>query len=425
MMGLKCTVTGQIRIFFCYPNTTIELSFSVCFATGEGSLLVCGSHVVILTERKQKKRKKNMLWWHQVILGVLFMFGFQAFKFGPSQAHLGVGRICVKWAFRIGGILASSKDKPWVTPGAAEPPSGRVTMLQNFVAGNHDLHPAEAQKHCLKTGKFDAEALEVMRRRVPALFRMMLELVPEGQEKPADGDGFPGSIWVDTDFSVEDETAPVVIYLHIGGAVAGSPQDDVGFAYSIHKATGFRTLALKYPLAPENAAPAAGKVVADAIAKLGALRSVVVVAASGGGYPLLQAILDHKAKPAAVVLLSCMIAGKPLPSHTEHQNKDMFAPEMLRCWQDASYPQGSVSLLEKNWTVAAKIPFYLQASANVMLTDDHKEAAAKLAAVGNENVVLDLVPHVPHAFQLYQDILPEANAALVRVRDWIKEQLAR
>lgn len=372
-----------------------------------------------------------MNWWQQVILGIVLVFAIQGFKFGPSQAHIGVGRILLKWTFRVGGFFASHKDKAWVTPGASEPPSGRLALFQSMLSGKHEeLMPPSHYPECVKTGKLAASELQFLRTESwmrsdppPALNRMLQELVPDGHERPADADGFPGSIWLDTDLSIEDDSAPILIYLHMGGGVAASPKNDIGFAYSLHKATGFRTLAFKYPLAPEHPAPAAGKALAAAIAKLGNDRKIVLVGLSAGAYPAIQAVLDGNAKPAAVVILAGLISGKPLPSHAAHAATDLTSLKLLRCFQEASYPSGSVTLLERDWSAAAKIPFFFQVGQTEMLVDDSRMAAAKLAEAGNKVTKLELVPHISHGVIMEQDIVPEANVLLLRVREWIKEQM--
>ncbi len=366
----------------------------------------------------------NLNWWQQVLLGVAFMFAFQAFKFGPSQAHYGVGRIALKWAFRAGGLLVSAKDKPWVTRGAAEPPSGRLAMFQNLMAGQHNAVTLRAnQQSCLDTGRFSSESLAAMRAGYPSALQVMLgELVPENCVRPAEG--FPaGSLWVDTDFAVEDDTAPALLVLHGGGGIMGSPRVDVPLAFTLHKATNFRALALAYPLAPEHGPGEAGRVVVEAIRRL-APRPVVAVAVSGGSRALLHALLEHGAAPRAAVLVSPMVAGRPeLPSHAANEASDFFSRALLGCMQAAAYPPGSPTLVERDWSAAAAVPFFIQSSAPELLASDAELAAAKLRAAGARDVTTDVISHAPHAVVLFQDIVPEAAAAAVRIRDWIKEKV--
>ncbi len=366
-----------------------------------------------------------MNWWQQVILGIAFMFAFQAFKFGPSQAHIGVGRIVMKWGFRLGGLFASHKDKAWVTPGASEPPSGRLALLQSMLSGQHEtVLPAKLQASCIEKGVFSSEAIAHMRANFPnTAGKMMSEIVPEAHAKAAEG--FPeGSLWIDTDLTIEDDTAPVLVMLHGGGGVSGSPLAEKPFAYTLHKATGYRALVLSYPLAPDTSAVAAGKVVADAIAKLGN-RPVILTATSGGAWAALHAVLDHKAAPRAIVLVGPTVAARALPSHSGNEHKDFFTAAMLRCMQAANYPAGTVSLEDKDWKPLANMPVFVQVSSSEMLLDDAHLLAAKLKAVGSSRVTIDEIPHAPHVLVAAQDVVPEANAAAARIRDWIKTEMAK
>ena len=363
----------------------------------------------------------------QFVLGIALVFAIQAFKFGPSQAHLAVGRIGLKWIWRVGGLFASSKDKVWLTPGSDEVPSGRLAFSQNAMAGDHTVMlPKENLLHCLSTGTLDEKGVAALRASYPSAFtRMLNELVPESHERPCTEEGIPsGSIWIDTDLSIEDEHAPVLLYLHGGAAIAGDGHTEKGFAYSLHKATGLRMLSLNYPLAPEHPAPAAGASVATALkAPILRNRRVILVGTSGGGLPVLQSILDHGAKPQAAVLLSPMVSSTPLPSHKENTPRDFIADYLIHCAARASYPTPKhVSLLDKDWSAVRNIPLYFQVSASEVLLDDSKYAAAKVEKVGGK-VTLDIYPHGPHAMALLQDIIPEAGPALLRIAEWVKEQV--
>ncbi len=416
---MSWTVVDSKHFFFFLSFFVFFFFFFVSFL----NLLSCSQFVFWM----------NLNWWQQLLAGLVMVLAIQSFKFGPHQAHLGVGRLLLRWTVRGAGLVASHANKPWLSPGASTPPSGRLAFMQNLISGKPDnLFSPAWYADCARSGKLSASDLTQLRSLSPVrlpdapfLTKITAELVPDGAEKPADSDGFPGSIWVDSDFSVEDDTAPILVYLHGGGGVLGGPRVDLGFAYSLHKATGFRTLAFKYPLAPESPAPAAGKALSDAIAKLAGPRRerfVVVVGLSGGAHPIVQALLDFQARPSAVVMLAPSISAKLLPSHKAHEATDYFTTTLLGCMMQAVYPGGAPSPLERSWKNAANIPFYFQVGQTEMLVDDSKLAVAKLEEAGNKQVVLDVVPHVHHAFIMHQDLVPEANAALLRVREWIKER---
>jgi acetyl esterase/lipase len=67
-------------------------------------------------------------------------------------------------------------------------------------------------------------------------------------------------------------------------------------------------------------------------------------------------------------------------------------------------------------------PVLIQASRAEILLDDARTMAARLAAEGAE-VTLDLVPAVPHVWQVYHGWLPEADAALARAAAFVRRCL--
>ncbi len=353
----------------------------------------------------------------QLVVGLLLSFALQAWKYGLPRAPVAVGRVVVRWAFRLAGPFASHEGRVWVTPGEHAPPSGQLALLQNVLAG----HEPGDHIGCVG-GKLSETGIKVWSSgfQSPGV-PMMLGVVPSSCEKKAEG--FPGeSIWLDLDVRKPlDDTAPVIVYCHGGGGIIGSPHADKGFPFNLHRATGFRVLSLAYPLAPKHRAPAAGTAVAEAIALLGGKRKVVFVGFSGGAYPVLQGVLDHGVRPAGVALLSGMVAGRAdLPSHRLHANKDIFSPEWVACMQGASYEEGSETLLEKDWVAFASVPAFVQASENEVFTDDSVHAAQRMRAAGG-NVTLDLVPHAPHGLVLFVELIPEADAAMQRLSGWIRQ----
>ncbi|MFT4570723.1 MAG: monoterpene epsilon-lactone hydrolase [Hyphomicrobiaceae bacterium] len=140
---------------------------------------------------------------------------------------------------------------------------------------------------------------------VRAMFLQMSTLfpVPNGVEVEAvDGGGVPCE-WVRMPETNEDR---VVLYLHGGGYVIGSPTTHRSLVARIAAASGARVLSADYRLAPEHPFPAA---VEDAVAAYGYLLaegispSTIVIAgdSAGGGLTL-------------ATLLALRDAGTPLPS---------------------------------------------------------------------------------------------------------------
>ena len=356
----------------------------------------------------------------QLLLGLALSFALQAWKYGLPRAPVAVGRVALRWGFRLGALLASHEGRAWVTPGEHAPPSGQLALFQNVVAG----HEPGDHIGCVG-GKLSDTGIRIWASSFASPgVTMMLGVVPTSCEQRAAG--FPGeSLWLDANLRLpHDEGAPVLVYCHSGGAIVGSPHVDKGFPFNLHLATGFRVLSLAYPLAPKHRAPAAGAAVAQAIARLGK-RRVVLVGFSGGAYPVLQAVLDHGVQPAGVALVSPMVAGRAdLPSHRLHANKDIFSHDWIGCMQEASYEAGKETLLDKDWAAFASIPAFVQASSNEVFTDDAVEAARRMREAGG-NATLDLVPHAPHGMALFVELIPEADAAMHRLASWLKQMLGK
>jgi monoterpene epsilon-lactone hydrolase len=352
----------------------------------------------------------------QLVVGIVLAFAVQAWKFSLPRAPVAVGRVVLRWVFRVGGPFASSEGGAWVTPGDHAPPSGQLALYQNLVAG----HESSDHVGCIG-GKLSEIGIRIWDSSFgsPGV-TMMLGVVPSSCEKKAAG--FPGqSLWLDSNMRKPLENdAPVIVYCHGGGGIIGSPHVDKGFPFNLNRQTGIRVLSLDYPLAPAHRAPAAGGAVADAVAKLGPSRKVILVGMSGGAYPVLQSVLDHGVQPAGVVLVSGMVAGRAdLPSHSKHVDKDIFSHAWVACMQEASYASGSETLLDKDWSPFASVPTFVHASANEVFTDDALEATRRIRAVGG-NATLDLVPHAPHGVVLFVELIPEADAAMQRLATWIK-----
>ena len=136
-----------------------------------------------------------------VVLGLALVFGMQAYKFGPTKAPVSVARKVANIAHTVHSFVASSKDQPWVTQGAAEAPSRRLTAFNNRLVGRHDDLTGDLSGHCAKEGRLSAAELATMRvlGQENFLKDLLSGPVPEWSVKDAANDGFPeGSIWVDS-----------------------------------------------------------------------------------------------------------------------------------------------------------------------------------------------------------------------------------
>lgn len=222
----------------------------------------------------------------QIVLAIALMLGWQAHLNGMDNAAATLSRKFVILASKGYAFVAPAQG-PWVTPDAFVAPSGRLAAYYAIAAKL--APPAASLEHCAKTGSFNADELQQLRERGTVglnRFRQTLVSGVAPLSAQADASGFPqGSLWIDTaPDDADTREVPVIVHLHGGGGVAGSPRRESGYAYKLASRSGYRVLLLAYPLAPE-AHSTRGQAVADAILKLhneNPRRHIVLSSASAG-----------------------------------------------------------------------------------------------------------------------------------------------
>lgn len=232
-------------------------------------------------------------------------------------------------------------------------------------------------------------------------------------------------------------TAPVILWLHGGAYCIGSPRTHAAMAAALARRLGAGAVLPDYRLAPEHPFPAA---VEDAGAAYRALlaegcdpgRLVLGGDSAGGGlgFALLHGLLAAGLPPpAAVVAFSPWVdmtqSGESLRTLAR---RDALLParrfaeirDLYLAGADPRDPRASPHL--GRFTGAP--PVLIQASRAEILRDDAVMMAAALRA-GGVSVTLDLQRRVPHAWQIYQGRLPEADAALDRAAAFLARRLPR
>ncbi len=219
--------------------------------------------------------------------------------------------------------------------------------------------------------------------------------------------------------------APVLLYLHGGGYIACSPETHRPLVCSLVRRIAGSAWVPAYRLAPEHPFPAA---LDDARAAYRHLVEVQGVASSrliiagdsaGGGLALALALSlrdDGLPLPAAVVAFSpwtdLAVTGGSLDENSD--TCAMFAGETIRRAArfyvgDADAAQPLLSPLYGDFRGLP--PLLIHASHDEVLRDDSVRVAQRAAAHGVE-VELQLWPHVPHVWQFFAAILPEARESL-------------
>jgi phosphinothricin tripeptide acetyl hydrolase len=225
----------------------------------------------------------------------------------------------------------------------------------------------------------------------------------------------------------------VVLYLHGGGYVIGSPRSHRHLAAAIATAAGGSALLPHYRRAPEHPFPAA---VDDAVAAYrwlieddGVRPGSIVIAgdSAGGGLTVatLLALRDaHVALPAAGACLSPWTdLTCSLPSHTtlaavdpivETSMVNRMASAYLGT-ADARTPLASPLHAD----LAALPPLLIQVGSDEVLLDDATELAARARAAGVD-VTLEVWDAMIHVWQWFLPMLDEAQAAVDRIGAFVR-----
>jgi acetyl esterase/lipase len=244
--------------------------------------------------------------------------------------------------------------------------------------------------------------------------------------KVADLDGE----WVE---ATPTDSAPVVLYLHGGGYVAGSPRTHRPVTSQIARRAGARVLAIDYRLAPEHPYPAAVSDVWCAywwLLRQGITPANLVVAgdSAGGGLAiaLLLALRDaHLPLPAGAICLSpwfdLALQGQSI--HT-NQGIDYLNEQVLRgCAQmvlagvDAHTPLASPLYADLH----ALPPLLVQAATTELLADDSRRFVERARAAGNQ-VEFELYENMVHVWHFFYWLAPAAERALKRISDFVRQQ---
>jgi acetyl esterase/lipase len=231
--------------------------------------------------------------------------------------------------------------------------------------------------------------------------------------------------------------APVLLYLHGGGYIACSPETHRPLVSTLVRRVRGRAFVPRYRLAPEHPFPAALDDAKAAYRYLldeqGVAPSQLIVAgdSAGGGLALALTLAVRDAGwplPAGVVAFSpwtdLAATGRSLDENTERCA--MFAGDTIR--RAARFYVGDADptlpmLSPLYGDFRGLPPMLVHASEDEVLRDDAIRVATAARAAG-VSVELDLWPHVPHVWQFFSTVLPEARASLDAVTRFIHARTA-
>lgn len=227
----------------------------------------------------------------------------------------------------------------------------------------------------------------------------------------------------------------VILYLHGGAYLAGSPRTHRHLAAALAGAAGARALVPDYRLAPEHPFPAA---VDDAVhayrhlldAGYDPARIAVAGDSAGGGlaFALLQALSGTGLFPPAAVVAFSPWADMTGQADSLRRNaaRDVLLParrieEAIGYYigsGDRTDPRASPALAR--WSDPP--PALIMASRSEILVDDARTLAEALRQ-GRGSVQLELWRHLPHAWPILAGRLPEADAAIARAGAFLAGRL--
>lgn len=232
------------------------------------------------------------------------------------------------------------------------------------------------------------------------------------------------------------QTEGVILYLHGGAYILGSPDTHAALAADLVHRSGMRAWLPAYRLAPEHAFPAAFD---DTLTAYRALldagtapdRIILGGDSAGGGlvFALIAALPARSLPlPRAVFafspLLDMSFSGKSF--HTNARAEAMLpaerAADLARMYlqgHDPCDPRASPLFAD----LAIAPPVWLSVGDTEILLDDALRLERRLRAEGRE-VELHLGRDLPHAWPLFRGFLPEADATLAQLARWIRRQYA-
>lgn len=224
----------------------------------------------------------------------------------------------------------------------------------------------------------------------------------------------------------QSQPQPVILYLHGGGYVAGSPRTHAKMLARLSRLTGMKVLAPAYRLAPEHPFPAGFE---DANAAFKALLQqgyrpgdIILGGDSAGGglaLALMAELCAEGFRPRALFAFSPLTDMRFTgASFSENARHDPLLPpggktcitEMYLAGHSAEDPRASPLLAHFH----TPPPVFLQYGESEILRDDSRNMAAHLTAAGGR-VVLDEWDGPPHVWVLFDGLIPEAREALRRV----------
>jgi epsilon-lactone hydrolase len=226
-----------------------------------------------------------------------------------------------------------------------------------------------------------------------------------------------------------------ILYLHGGAYIYGSPSHYRDLIWRIATVASATVLCIDYRLAPEHPFPAA---LDDAVAAYrwllaegAAPRRMAIMGDSAGGGLVLATLLklrdDGVPLPGAAVALSpwtdLALTGASLTANAaaDPMLKAEQAPTLAAHYLGGADPRNPyASPLYGDPTGLP--PTLIQVGSDEILRDDAVRMAERMRAAGCR-VELEIWPRMPHVWQMFARIVPEAQRAVERIGAFLRKEL--
>lgn len=230
------------------------------------------------------------------------------------------------------------------------------------------------------------------------------------------------------------ENGPVLLYFHGGGYVFGSARTHRAMLARLSQLTGLRACLADYRLAPENAFPAALEDALSVYIELAARPGGVIIGGDSAGAGLAFALLAEILKHGLKVPLGCF-AFSPLTdigfggdSIVRNGKADVVLPVERASEMSEMYLQGAPARDPRASPLFAQFsgapPVWIAAGTTEILLDDTRRMAIHLREAGVD-VTEVIEEDLPHVWPIFHNLLPEAEATLKQVADWIMPRSGR
>jgi len=274
---------------------------------------------------------------------------------------------------------------------------------------------------------------QVARQRLAAEGRRLNRRIPPTNVTPDRIRGRERDVPVEWLSRGRPDRRRVILYIHGGAFIMGSPETHRRTAAALAEAAGARAIVPDYALAPEHPFPVAIDELLDvyrALVDAGYARIALAGDSAGGGLCFSLTLEITRAglpQPAAVAAFSPFVdMTMRSGSLTRNRRRDPLLPvsQFRRVvgfyLGDRSPADPLASPVLAEWRDPP--PTLIQASRIEILEDDSRAMAEVLRAAGGD-VRLEWSPRTPHAWQFFANWLPEADAALARAGEFLGRRM--